>query len=148
MGVEPRVALLSFSNFGNPMREKTLRVRDAVAELDRRKPNFEYEGEMSPEVALNPELRKLYPFCRLSGAANVFIMPALHTAHISASLLQELGGGTVIGPLLVGLEKPAQVVQMGASVSQILNLTAIAAADASLQPSKGAEVVVMKKVKS
>jgi malate dehydrogenase (oxaloacetate-decarboxylating)(NADP+) len=133
MGVHPRVALLAFSNFGNPMREKTMRVRDAVNELNRRKVDFEYEGEMSPDVALNPELMRMYPFCRLSGPANVLIMPALHSAHISSYLLQELGGGTVIGPILVGLSKPAQVVQMGATVSQIMNIAAMAAADDTLQ---------------
>jgi len=130
MGHKPRVALLSFSNFGNPMHEKATRVRDAVAVLDRRKVNFEYDGEMSADVALNPDLLKLYPFCRLSAPANVLIMPALHSANISSKLLQELGGGSVIGPFLTGLEKPVQIIQMGATVSEILNLTALAAIDA------------------
>jgi malate dehydrogenase (oxaloacetate-decarboxylating)(NADP+) len=130
MGHKPRVALLSFSNFGNPMHEKAARIRDAVAILDQRKVNFEYDGEMSADVALNPELMKLYPFCRLSGPANVLIMPALHSANISSKLLQELGGGSVIGPFLTGLEKPVQIIQMGATVSEIINLTALAAIDA------------------
>ena len=92
--------------------------------------DFEYDGEMSPDVALNPELLKLYPFCRLSGPANVLIMPALHSANISSKLLQELGGGTVIGPIMIGLEKPIQIVQMGSTVSEILNMAALAAASA------------------
>jgi len=131
MGFTPRVALLSFATFGNPPVEKAARVRDAVLELDRREVDFEYDGEMAPDVALDYELMKTYyPFCRLSGAANVLIMPALHSAHISAKLLQHLGGGTVIGPLLVGLERPVQIVPMNASVSDMLNMAAIAAHDA------------------
>lgn len=129
MGHEPRIALLSFSNFGNPMHEKAQRVREAVAILDKRNVDFEYDGEMSADVALNPELMKLYPFCRLSGPANVLIMPALHSANIASKLLQELGGGSLIGPFLTGLEKPVQITQMGATVSDILNLTALAAVE-------------------
>jgi malate dehydrogenase (oxaloacetate-decarboxylating)(NADP+) len=131
MGQEPRVALLSFSNFGNPMREKAQRVRDAVALLDQRHVSFEYDGEMGADVALNHALMKeLYPFCRLSGPANVLIMPALHTANVSAKLLTQLGGGTVIGPLLIGLAKPAQIVELGATVSDLVNMAALAAHDA------------------
>ncbi len=85
---------------------------------------------MSADVALNPELRRLYPFCRLTGAANILIMPALHSANISYKLMQELSGASVIGPLLIGLEKPAQIVQMGANVSDIVNAAALAAHDA------------------
>ncbi|HEY0523106.1 MAG TPA: NADP-dependent malic enzyme [Stellaceae bacterium] len=130
-GHEPRVALLSFSNFGNPMREKAQRVRDAVALLDSRRVAFEYDGEMSPDVALNESLRRrLYPFCRLSGPANVLIMPGLHSANLSAKLLTELGGGTVVGPLLIGLSKPVQIVEMGATVSDLVNIAAIAAHEA------------------
>ncbi len=131
LGHEPRVALLSYSNFGNPMKEKSKRIRDAVAILDSRKDiNFEYEGEISADVALNAELMALYPFCRLSGPANVLVMPALHSAHISANLLEELGVGTVVGPVLVGLSKPVQIVSMNASVSDIINLAAIGSIDA------------------
>ncbi|MCH2393544.1 NADP-dependent malic enzyme [Oceanibaculum sp.] len=130
LGHEPRVALLSFSNFGNPNREKAQRIREAVEILDRRNVDFEYDGEMSADVALNPELHKLYPFCRLTGAANILIMPALHSANISYKLMQELSGASVIGPLLIGLEKPAQIVQMGATVSDIVNAAALAAHDA------------------
>jgi malate dehydrogenase (oxaloacetate-decarboxylating)(NADP+) len=131
MGHEPRVAFVSFSNFGNPMREKAQRIRDAVAILDGRRLDFEYEGELSADLAVNyPMLKELYPFARLSGAANVLIMPALHTANASAKLLKELGGGTMVGPLLIGLEKPVQIVEMGATVSDLVNLAAIAAHDA------------------
>jgi malate dehydrogenase (oxaloacetate-decarboxylating)(NADP+) len=130
MGFTPRAALLSFATFGNPPISKAARVRDVVAELDRRQVDFEYDGEMSADVALDPELMRLYPFCRLSGPANVLIMPALHTAHISSKLLQQLGGGTVIGPLLVGLTHPIQILPMNATVSDMLNIAAIAAHDA------------------
>ena len=127
MGHEPRVALLSYSTFGNPMREKSARIRDAVKVLDGMDVDFEYDGEMSAGVALNKELMSLYPFCRLSGPANVLIMPALHTAHVSSALLQELGDGVTIGPVLMGLARPAQIAQMSATVSEIINLTAVAA---------------------
>ena len=125
------MALLSFSNFGNPMREKAERIREAVALLDRRKVDFEYDGEMQANVALDFNLmRTLYPFCRLSGPANVLVMPALHSANISAGLLQQIGGGTVIGPVLIGLAKPAQIVQASATVSDLVNAAALAALDA------------------
>ncbi len=140
LGHEPRVALLSFSTFGNPPREKALMVRDAVAELNRRAKlagggvDFEYDGEMSAEVALDHDLMKrVYPFSRLSGAANVLIMPGLHSANISSQIMEKLGGGTVIGPFLIGLAKPAQIVHLGAGVSEIVNLAALAAYDAITQ---------------
>jgi malate dehydrogenase (oxaloacetate-decarboxylating)(NADP+) len=128
LGHFPRVALLSFSNFGDPLREKGKRIREAVDILDTRKVDFEYDGEMAADVALDHDLmRQHYPFCRLSGPANVLVMPALDPANISAKLIQELGGGTVIGPLLLGLEKPVQIVPMGASVSEIVTMAALAA---------------------
>lgn len=130
MGHHPRVALLSYSNFGNPMRDKAARVRDAVAELDKMKLDFEYEGEMTPDVALDVNLQKLYPFCRLSGPANVLIMPGLHSASISASLLEELAGGTLIGPILDGFEYPVQIVQIGSTSTQIFRMAAFAAVQA------------------
>ena len=131
MGHEPRVALLSFSNFGSPMSEKARRIRDAVAVLDERGVDFEYDGEMQANIALDGDLmRQLYPFCRLSGPANVLIMPALHSANISAKMLQKIGGGTLIGPLLIGLSKPAQVVPLGATVSDLVTAAALVAHDA------------------
>jgi malate dehydrogenase (oxaloacetate-decarboxylating)(NADP+) len=131
LGMEPRVAMLSYSNFGNPMDAGGDRIREAVALLDTRGVDFEYDGEMSADVALDAGLmRRLYPFCRLSGAANILIMPELHSANISAKLLAHLGGGTVIGPLLMGLAHPVQIVNIGATVSELVNLAAFAAHDA------------------
>jgi malate dehydrogenase (oxaloacetate-decarboxylating)(NADP+) len=127
MGYKPRVAFTSFSSFGSSIREKAQRIRDAVSIMDTRNVNFEYDGEMEINVALNAELLKLYPFCRLSEPANVLIMPALHSASISSKLLSELGNGVVIGPILCGLQKSVQIVQMGAGVADILNLAAFAA---------------------
>jgi malate dehydrogenase (oxaloacetate-decarboxylating)(NADP+) len=130
MGFVPRVALLSFATFGNPPVAKAAPIRDVVAELDRRQASFEYDGEMAADVALDPELMALYPFCRLTGPANVLVMPALHSANIGSKLLQQLGGGTLIGPLLVGLSRPIQIVPMNATVSDMLNMATIAAHDA------------------
>jgi malate dehydrogenase (oxaloacetate-decarboxylating)(NADP+) len=128
MGHEPRVALLSYSSFGNPMREKGERIRAAVRALDKRGVDFEYDGEMQANIALNYDLmRDLYPFCRLSGPANVLVMPGLHSANISAKLLQHIGGSTVIGPILIGLSKPAQIVQLSATVSDLVTAAALAA---------------------
>jgi malate dehydrogenase (oxaloacetate-decarboxylating)(NADP+) len=127
LGHEPRVALLSHSTFGDPPNERIAPMRDAVAILDRRGADFEYDGEMSPDVALSPSIRSLYPFCRLTGDANVLVMPGLHSAHVVARLLHHLGGGTTIGPLLIGMEKPAQILPMDASVSQIVDVACIAA---------------------
>ena len=137
LGHEPRVALLSYSNFGNPMKEKSKRIRDAVALLDAHTDiDFEYDGEMSADVALNKDLMAMYPFCRLTGPANVLIMPALHSAHISAHLLEELDVGTVVGPILVGLEKPVQIASMNAGVADVINLAAIGTIDAIARKGK------------
>ena len=126
LGYEPRVALLAFSNFGHPPGERTQRVQEAVRILDAKRVDFEYDGEMSADVALNKELMAAYPFCRLKDTANVLIMPAFHSASISTRMLQELGGATVIGPLIVGLEKPVQIVSLGAKDSDIINMAAMA----------------------
>ncbi len=126
LGYEPRVAMLAFSNFGHPPGERTKYVQDAVRILDHRRVDFEYEGEMGADVALNRELMAAYPFCRLTDTANVLVMPAFHSAAISTRMLQELGGATVIGPLIVGLEKPVQIVQLGAKDSDIVNMAALA----------------------
>ena len=131
LGQEPRVAFLSYSNFGNPMWQTGERLRDAVALLDERETDFEYDGEMAADLALNPELQKLYPFSRLSGPANVLIMPALHSASIASKLLQEFADGTVIGPVLVGMSKPVQIASMGATVTELVNLAAFAAQEAA-----------------
>jgi len=131
MGHEPRVALLSFSNFGNPKREKAQRIREAVRVLDSLEVDFEYDGEMQANVALDYDLmQRIYPFCRLRGPANVLIMPALHSANIVAKLVQSAIIGTVIGPILIGLSKPAQIVSLGATVNDLVIAAAIAAHDA------------------
>jgi len=127
MGYEPRVALLAFSTFGHPPGERAAHVIEAVKILDQRRVDFEYDGDMAADVALNPEAAAAYPFMRLSGPANVLIMPAFHSASISTKLLQELGGATVIGPMLVGLDRPVQIVQLGAKDSQLVNMAALAA---------------------
>ena len=129
MGYKPRIAIVSFSNFGNPLREKSLRVRDAITILDKMNLDFEYDGEMSAEVALNTNLQKLYPFCRLKGAANVLIMPGLHSASISTQLLEELAGEVFIGPILNGFEYPVQIIPMGSSATDILEVAAFAVMD-------------------
>ncbi|HEV8680934.1 MAG TPA: phosphate acyltransferase, partial [Stellaceae bacterium] len=131
LGLEPRVALLSYANFGNPPGPHGDRVREATALLDGSNAGFEYDGEMSADVALDHRLmRQLYPFCRLSGPANILVMPGLHSANITAKLLPRLGGGTAVGPLLIGLASPVQIVNVGATVSDLVNLAALAAHDA------------------
>ncbi|NRG16805.1 NADP-dependent malic enzyme [Rhizobiales bacterium] len=127
LGYEPRVAMLAYSTFGHPPGERSERVQEAVKILDRRRVDFEYDGEMGADVALNPDKMAAYPFCRLTGPANVLVMPAFHSASISTKMLQELGGSTVIGPLLVGLDKPVQILTIGAKDSDIVNMAAIAA---------------------
>ncbi|HYC18376.1 MAG TPA: NADP-dependent malic enzyme [Pseudolabrys sp.] len=131
LGHEPRLALLAFSTFGHPPGERSARVIEAVKILDGKRVDFEYDGEMAADVALNVELAAAYPFCRLSGPANVLVMPAFHSASISTKMLQELGGATVIGPLLVGLDRPVQIVQLGAKDNQLVNMAALAAYNVS-----------------
>ena len=129
MGTEPRVAFLSYSNFGNPPVDLTERSREAVRLLDERGgADFEYEGEMTPDVALDAVLRKRhYPFSRLTGPANVLIMPGLHSAHITSRMLESLEVGTVLGPILMGLERPVEVVHMNSTVNELVNASAFAA---------------------
>ena len=127
LGYEPRVALLAFSSFGHPPGERSEKVREAVKILDRMRVDFEYDGEMAADVALNKDLLAPYPFCRLTGPANVLVMPAFHSASISTKMLQELGGATVIGPIIVGLDKPVQIVSLGAKDSDLVNMAALAA---------------------
>lgn len=127
LGYVPRVAFMSYSTFGNPMGVRSEKVRDAVAILDEMEVDFEYEGEMPPELALDPSKRVNYPFMRLTGPANVLIMPAIHSAAISTQLVQALGGATVIGPLLLGLSKSVQIAPLSASVSRVLQMATLAA---------------------
>ncbi|MEO0462358.1 MAG: NADP-dependent malic enzyme [Pseudomonadota bacterium] len=128
MGHEPRVAFLSYSTFGNPSGQWLDNIRDAVAILDAEDPGFEYEGEMAPDAALNPAVMKLYPFSRLSGPANVLIMPGLQSANLSAKLLRELGSNTTVGPMLLGMEKPVQIAPMTALAPDVLTLAVLATA--------------------
>ena len=130
LGQHPRVAFLSYSNFGNPPGTIVSSLREAVSILDFRQAGFEYEGEMSADVALNPVMAANYPFTRLSGPANVLIMPGLHSANISAKLLKELGGGRVLGPLLVNMGKPVQIVSMTSSATDIVTSAVLAASGA------------------
>ena len=128
-GSEPRVAFLSYSTFGNPAGDRADAIQEAVKALDERETDFEYEGEMNADVALDPDHRRLYPFSRLSGPANVLIMPAIHSASIATKLMGAAGGATVLGPMLLGIEKPVQIARLGAGVSDILTLAALAAHD-------------------
>jgi malate dehydrogenase (oxaloacetate-decarboxylating)(NADP+) len=127
LGVEPHLAFLSYSSFGNPPGERTEKIQEAVRLLDSMGVDFEYEGEMAADIALNPDHHELYPFSRLSQPANVLVMPAIHSASIAVRLLKATGGATVIGPMLVGLEKPVQIARLGASVTDIVTLAGIAA---------------------
>jgi malate dehydrogenase (oxaloacetate-decarboxylating)(NADP+) len=131
LGYEPRVAMLAFSSFGHPPGERTKHVKDAVKLLHERRVDFEVDGEMAADVALNRELALAYPFSRLTGPANVLVMTAFHSASISTKLLQEMGGATVIGPLLVGLDRSVQIVPLSAKDSDLVNMAAIAAYNVS-----------------
>jgi len=138
LGFQPRLAFMSYSSFGNPMGQRSAKVREAVEILDRTSGiDFEYEGEMPPELALDPHARENYPFMRLSGPANVLIMPAIHSASISTKLLQSLGEATVVGPLLLGLSKPVQICPLSASVSKILNMAMMAAYEQPMVEAEG-----------
>ncbi|HEV7690509.1 MAG TPA: NADP-dependent malic enzyme [Hyphomonadaceae bacterium] len=128
LGFTPKLAFVSYSTFGNPPGERMEKVREAVAILDRQgNVGFEYDGEMAVDVALNPDARRLYPFARLTGPANVLVMPAIHSAAISTKMAAALGGATVIGPLLVGLKSSIQIAQLDATAQDIVNLAAFAA---------------------
>ena len=127
LGLEPRVAFVSFSTFGYPVSERAEKMRIAPGVLLKRGVDFEFEGEMAVDVALNVNEMKKYPFSRLTGPANVLVVPARHSASISVKLMQEMGGATVIGPILTGIDKPIQICSTVSSVNDILNMAAIAA---------------------
>ena len=127
IGLEPRVAFVSFSTFGYPVSERAEKMHRAPGVLDARKVDFEYEGEMTVDVALNPAAAAHYPFSRLSGPANILVVPARHSASISVKLMQEMAGATVIGPILTGVSRPIQICSTGASVNDILNMAVMAA---------------------
>ncbi|MBL6854448.1 MAG: NADP-dependent malic enzyme [Alphaproteobacteria bacterium] len=126
-GFTPRVAMLASSTFGFPRSERSERIVEAVHILDQRRVDFEYDGEIAVDVALDRERMLNYPFCRLTDTANVLIMPAIHSAAISTRLLSQLGNVTMMGPLLIGLEKPVQIAPLGAKMSEIYNSAVIAA---------------------
>ena len=126
-GFDPKVAFLSHSTFGKPISKNTKHVRDAIEFLKKEKVDFDFDGEMQPDVALNPIYQEIYPFSKIVGNANILIMPALHSAAISTKLMKVLGGGKLIGPLLIGLGSPIEVAPLRASTSEILNLASIAA---------------------
>ena len=126
-GLDPRVAFVSFSTFGYPVSERATKMALAPAVLERRGVNFEFEGEMTVDVALNPRAQANYPFQRLSGPANILIVPARHSASISVKLMQEMGGATVIGPILAGVDKSIQICSTSATVNDILNMAVLAA---------------------
>jgi malate dehydrogenase (oxaloacetate-decarboxylating)(NADP+) len=127
LGLVPRVAFVSFSTFGYPVSERATKMHAAPKVLDARKVDFEYEGEMTVDVALNPDVMAQYPFCRLTGPANILVVPARHSASISVKLLQEMAGATVIGPILTGVKKPIQICSTNSTVNDILNMAVMAA---------------------
>ena len=127
LGLEPRVALASFSTFGYPRSERAEKMTMAIEVLDKRNVDFEYDGEMTVDVALNPEVMKNYPFCRLTGPANILVVPARHSASISVKLMQEMGGATVIGPILTGIDKQVKICSNTSTVNDILNMAIMAA---------------------
>ncbi|SPJ23164.1 NADP-dependent malic enzyme [Palleronia abyssalis] len=129
LGLEPRIAFVSFSTFGYPVSERSEKMHHAPHVLDARGVDFEYEGEMTVDVALNPKMQENYPFSRLTGPANVLVVPARHSASISVKLMQEMGGATVLGPILTGLRAPVQIASTGMGAADILNMAAIAACD-------------------
>jgi malate dehydrogenase (oxaloacetate-decarboxylating)(NADP+) len=130
LGLHPRVAFLSFSTFGYPVSERATKMHEAPKVLDARGVDFEYEGEMTVDVALNPRAMENYPFSRLTGPANILVMPARHSASISVKLMQEMAGATVIGPILTGVRKPIQICSTISTVNDILNMAAMAACKA------------------
>ena len=131
-GFDPKVAFLSHSTFGKPISKNTKHVRDAIELLKKEKVDFDFDGEMQPDVALNPIYKEIYPFSKIVGNANILIMPALHSAAISTKLMKVFGGGKLIGPLLIGLGSPIEVAPLRASTSEILNLASIAAYSAQV----------------
>lgn len=127
LGLDPRVAFVSFSTFGYPVSERASKMHEAPRALDAMNVDFEYDGEMTVDVALNPQALANYPFCRLTGPANILVVPARHSASISVKLVQEMAGATVIGPILTGVPKPIQICSTTSTVNDILNMAVMAA---------------------
>jgi malate dehydrogenase (oxaloacetate-decarboxylating)(NADP+) len=138
MGQEPRVAFTSYTTFGNPPGAYIGELREAVALLDSQTVDFEYEGEMAPDLALNHDMqRRFYPFSRLTGPANILIMPGLQSASLSAKLLRALGGENVLGPFLLGMKLPVQIAPMTAGASDLVTLAVLAAGGAERKKKRG-----------
>ena len=135
LGLEPRVAFVSFSTFGHPVSERAEKMYLAPSELDARSVNFEYEGEMTADVALNMTAMEAYPFCRLTGPANILVVPARHSASISVKLMQEMAGATVIGPILTGIDKSIQICSTASTATDILNMAVLASCKVGTHPS-------------
>ena len=131
-GFDPKVAFLSHSTFGKPSSRNTKHVREAIELLKTKKVDFDFDGEMQPDVALNPKYKETYPFSKIVGNANILIMPALHSAAISTKLMKTIGGAKVIGPLLIGLALPIEIAPLRSSSSDILNLASVAAYSAEI----------------
>ncbi len=131
-GFEPKVAFLSHSTFGKPTSRNTKHVREAIEILRNKKVNFDFDGEMQPDVALNPKYKETYPFSKIVGNANILIMPALHSAAISTKLMKTIGGAKTIGPLLIGLGLPIEIAPLRSSPNDILNLASVAAYSAEI----------------
>ena len=131
-GFEPKVAFLSHSTFGKPLSRNTKHVRDAIELLKTKKVDFDFDGEMQPDVALNPKYKETYPFSKIVGNANILIMPALHSAAISTKLMKTIGGAKIIGPLLIGLGLPIEIAPLRSSSNDILNLASVAAYSAEI----------------
>jgi malate dehydrogenase (oxaloacetate-decarboxylating)(NADP+) len=127
LGLAPRVAFVSFSTFGYPVSERAEKMHLAPVLLERKGVDFEFEGEMAVDVALNAEAQKSYPFSRLTGPANVLVVPARHSASISVKLMQEMAGATILGPILAGVDHPIQICSTVSSETDILNMAIIAA---------------------
>ena len=126
-GFDPKVAFVSHSTFGQPLTSRTKHIRDAVEILKDKKVDFEFDGDMQPDVALNSEYEELYPFANIVGKANILIMPGQHSAAISYKIMKTLGGAKVIGPLLIGLGQAIEIAPLRSSTSDILNLASVAA---------------------
>ena len=131
-GFEPKVAFVSHSTFGQPVTSRTKHIRNAVEILKQKKVDFEFDGDMQPDVALNEEYKNLYPFSKIVGNANILIMPGQHSAAISYKMMKTLGETKVIGPLLIGLGLPIEIAPLRTSVSEIINLASIAAYSAEV----------------
>ena len=131
-GFNPKVAFLSHSTFGQPATSRTKHIKDAVDILQEKKVDFQFDGDMQPDVALNEEYKELYPFSGIVGNANILVMPGQHSAAISFKMMKTLGGAKVIGPLLIGLGEAIEIAPLRSSTSDILNLASVAAYSAGI----------------